>query len=296
MLGVLDAGDSKGARAERALLAKGAIERFLAETGGPPSKRRYERWRLANPDHGEIPSATFVENTYGSWSKAMDALALKPTVDHLGYRLRTLGPSPRNEQVIADLRRCGEELGTDHLIFREYRAWARAQEREGRGPHTLLLSPNTFIKRFGSFAAALRLAGLKPTRHGPSTRSTENTPERLADCLRRAAEEMGQVRITVPSYEAWRERQLLSGEGVPSAWTISKRMGGWSRALGAAGLTAANEAELGYGRGRGAKISLEHLARSLVAAGEAVDGPLTVRKYERWRATQLDRPYSPRAP
>jgi hypothetical protein len=296
VLSSLDAGDSKGARPERTILARAAVDRFLSETGGPPSKRRYERWRVAHDDRGEIPSATFIETTYGSWSSAMDAMGLKPSIDHLGYRLRALGPSPSDEDVVADLRRCGEELDTDRLLFREYRAWAKEQEREGRGPQTLLLSPNSFIKRFGSFTAALRLAGLEPALNGPRSRTTENTPERLAECLRQAAEDTGRLKITIPGYEAWRQRRYLSGEDVPSAWTITKHLGSWSTALGAAGLTAPNEAELGYGRGRGRKVSIDHMARCLIAVARSEGQLPTVRSYERWRGAHADRPDLPRVP
>lgn len=287
VLAALDAASSPTPVApERLTFLEASLERFLSETGGTPSKRRYERWRL-DGSHEDVPSATFIANTFGSWAKAMDALGHKPTSDHLGYRLRTLGPGPSDQQVIADLRRCGRELGKTRLLFREYRAWAKAQEVTGRGANTLLVSPNTFIGRFGSFAAALRLAGLEPARGGPRTRSSQNTPERLVDSLRRGSEDAGGGRISFDRYEAWRERRFRAGEPVPAAHTISKGFGGWRLALSAAGLAAPDETAAGYGRGRGRKMSIDHVARSLIEAARTLDWPLRLTSYERWRAERL---------
>ena len=212
-------------------MAKAAVERFLAEAGGPPSKRRYEDWRVGHSDKA-IPSATFVSNTFGSWAKAMDALGLKPTADIVGYRLRAMGPGPTDDEVIADLRRCGRELKKKRLLFRQYRDWARRQERLGKAANTLLISPNTFIARFGSFAAALRLAGLETALNGPRTRSTENTPERLIGLLRACASEESVDRLTVERYNGWRDRVLRAGGAVPAAETIADHFGGWRRRSG----------------------------------------------------------------
>ncbi len=173
-----DAAETSASVPERVTVARHAVERFLADTGGPVSKRRDEAWRAAREDRPTIPSGTFVSNTFGSWAKAMDALGLKVTPDHLGFRLRTVGSAPGGSQVITDLRRCGAELGKSRLLFREYREWARNQERSGRAANTLLISPNSFLSRFGSFTAALRLAGLDSALNGPRTCSTENTRER----------------------------------------------------------------------------------------------------------------------
>lgn len=288
VLSAIDAVEGPGGpSSERATLARASVERFLAEAGGPPSKRRYEEWRISHSDNA-IPSATFVSNTFGSWAKAMDALGLKPTADIVGYRLRSLGSGPTNEEVIADLRRCGRELGKKRLLFREYREWARGEERAGRAANTLLISPNSFITRFGSFATALRLAGLETALNGPRTRSSENTGERLIACLRRAAADERIDRITLERYDGWRERGLRAGHAIPAGGTIAEHFGGWRRALSAAGLSSSNEERAGYGRGRGRKVSLEHMARCLLEAAHRRGMPLTIGSYRKWRAMVLD--------
>lgn len=283
VLASLDAAETRGAGPERDTLARLAVDRFLSETGGPPSKRRYEDWRRDHRDRAEIPSATFVLNTFGTWAKAMDAMGLKPTADQLGYRLRSLGSRPSDERVIADLRRCAAALGRSRLLFREYRQWAKAQERAGRGANTLLVSPNSFISRFGSFAAALRRAGLESALNGPRTRSTENTPERLIEHLRAASEATGGGRVTVDRYRAWRDPRVKAGEAVPATDTISERFGGWGRALAAARLASPNEDSAGYGRGRGKKVSVDYMACCLLEAARARGLPLSIGSYGIWR-------------
>lgn len=287
VLAAIDVVDGPGRpSSERATLVRASVERFLAEAGEAPSKRRYEEWRVGHSDKA-IPSATFVSNTFGTWAKAMDALGLKPTADIIGYRLRAIGPGPTDDQIVKDLRRCGRELGKDRLLFREYRDWARAQERAGRAANTLLISTNTFIARFGSFAAALRRAGLKTALNGPRTRSTENTPERLTEHLRAAARDQGGERLTLEGYNGWRNRQLHLGGAVPAGETIADHFDGWRRALATAGLSYEREGS-GYGRGRGRKVAVEHMAHCLLCAAHARGLPLTIGSYKIWRAKMLE--------
>ena len=161
-----------------------------------------------------------------------DALGLKPTADIVGYRLRAMGPGPTDDEVIADLRRCGRELKKKRLLFRQYRDWARRQERLGKAANTPPISPNTFIARLGSFAAALRLAGLETALNGPRTRSTENTPERLIGLLRACASEESVDRLTVERYNGWRDRVCAQAERCRQQKPLPITSAAWRRRSG----------------------------------------------------------------
>lgn len=302
---VLDALDAveTPASGERASFALSAIERFRSESPAAPSKRRYEAWRRSHPDRESIPSATFVANTFGSWAKAMDAAGVRPSVRHRAYRLRALGQPPSDQEVLEDLRRCARELGLSRLRFADYRRWARERERTGRATRPLIVSPNTFIARFGSFPSAVARAGLRPARCGPRGKSSEHTPKRLVECLREADRSRNPRRgsLTVEAYERWRANRIARAEAedrwlaVPSASAIRDRFGGWPAALRAARLVSRERAS-GSARGRGQKMSEEQIAASLVDAARELGPELTYERYLRWRVRRVDDLARPRPP
>jgi hypothetical protein len=271
---------------ERLGIVTAAVERYQSETGRSLSKRSYEHWRREAENTSSLPSATFIANTFGSWAKATDALGFEPHPRHLGFRLRAQGAKPTDEMVVEDLRRCAQDLGVYQLRFRQYRKWALEQERAGRALNTLLISPNTFLKRFGGFASALRQAGLEPVDIGPRTRVTENTEARMLSAVREASKRLGGRRITLREYDALREQRWEQGVAVPAGYTIRRAYGTWSKVLVAAGLAHAKEADLGYGRGRGRKVTKRYMARCLLAAAGGGELP-SLKRYEKWRHEEL---------
>lgn len=301
VLGALDGARSR-VRGERVALVASAIGWYRSESRAPLSKRRFTAWRREHPDRASIPSATFVENTFGGWAKAMDALGVRPAADHRARRLRSLGTRPSNDQVLADLGRCGAELGLRRLRFSDYRRWALDQERAGRGPEALLVSPNTFSSRFGSFPRALLAAGLEPAGRGPSGRTSDHTRERLIACLREAAgARRGSGALTIADYERWRAERIEHARGagewlaVPGTHAIRRRFGSWPGALAAAGLVSARRAAHNA-RGRGRQMSSEQIAAGLIDAARELGDRLSFAGYEHWRTARVRDLSRPRPP
>ncbi|HEV3318455.1 MAG TPA: hypothetical protein VG053_01820 [Solirubrobacteraceae bacterium] len=178
-----------GVGGERARLALEVLRRCERETRQTVSKRRYERWRENHPERKSLPSSTYVANSLGgSWARAMDAAGVTPAVEHTTFRWHRQGPAPADKEVLGELRRCAQEQGPD-FTFGEYRAWALAQRAADPGRPGLLISPSTFIIRFGSFAQARLAAGLGESgRHrGPRASHAEYSREACLTVLQAAA-------------------------------------------------------------------------------------------------------------
>lgn len=138
----------------------GSWNRALNKAGFEP-RRRGEWNKITNQDLldelkrlaeklGEVPTApemndsgkysvgTYV-NRFGSWSAALDKV---------GFEYRNGGKIPTQE-LLDELRRFADELGEVPKV----------QEMSNQGEY----SANTYYRRFGSWNAALKAAGLEPT-------------------------------------------------------------------------------------------------------------------------------------
>jgi hypothetical protein len=120
----------------------------------------------------------------------------------------------------------------------------------GRGDASLP-SVSVFVKRHGSWRAALFAAGLTGTppqglihqRRLLRARPAVYPRERVVACIRACAAEVGRV-PTVLDYAAWRDEkaQVARASGrshpdFPHYNTIRRRYGGWPQALNAAGFS-----------------------------------------------------------
>jgi hypothetical protein len=69
----------------------------------------------------------------------------------MDFRLEDTLRGSSDEDALADLRRCADQLGRDTLTMAEYEQYGKAH-------------PSMFQRRFGSWPKALEAAGLKPSR------------------------------------------------------------------------------------------------------------------------------------
>jgi hypothetical protein len=86
-------------------------------------------------------------------------------------------------------------------------------------------SATTFRRRFGSYPAALRRAGLAPTRGGSYKPRRPRRPGELLALLRALADRLGRTPTCA---------DVLRTEGMPPPSTFVRRFGSWRRALRAA--------------------------------------------------------------
>lgn len=281
-----------GIESGRVQLIRAAIERFEADSDSPVSKQKYERWRISQGDPSN-PSATYISNAFGnSWAKAMDAIGRKVSLDHKAFRLRSAGEVISDAQAIEDLRQCADELGVEALLFRDYRRWALSKQSEGR---VTLISSESFSRRFGSFAQALDLAGLRSgrSRLGSWAGQVHYSKENAIECLRRASEAtQPDAGLTQAGYRDWRIEELSRNDEasawtvIPSYQTISRCFGSWPRALLAAGLISEGRAAQNA-RGRGQRMSREQIASGLIRASKDLGLSFTGYEYARWRKKEV---------
>lgn len=279
----------------RAALVEAAISRFDQECGQKLSKRRYEDWRVRSNDKS-LPSASYIARTYGdTWSKAMDALGRQPALNHAAFRLRARGESPEPDEILADLRECAADLGTETLRFADYVRWARAKQPHAPlGKNYLITSPS-FSRRFESFNRALILAGLKPSskkmgRWGNAEQYTEDNAIRF---LRLASEELHlEAPITQQQYRDWRRgkyaRAIEAGEwlAIPSFHTIRNLFESWPKALLESGLVSETRASQ-YSLGRGRTMPADQVAGGLLRAAALLGNEFTLLEYHQWRSTEV---------
>jgi hypothetical protein len=296
LLSAID-GRLHGVAGERARVALEVLRRCERETQETVSKRRYERWRDAHPERGSLPSSTYVANSLGgSWARAMDAAGVAPSIEHAAFRWHRQGPSPSDQEVLDELGRCAQEMRVD-FTFGEYREWALAQRASDPDRRGLLISPSTFIARFGSFTQARVAAGLGESgRHrGPRGNRTEYTPEACIAMVRAAARDARTTLLSANAYMAWRVAQIEDARRrglwrpIPEWKLVRDRFGSWPKALLAAGLITPEKAAE-YRRGQGRRMPDDHIAKWLCAAATELGPGMTGYAYKRWRQKQIDNP------
>jgi hypothetical protein len=236
------------------------------------SRRSYDAWRRAQSDPREFASAVLIRTTFGSWTKALEALGHDSAGDARARGLVNCG----REELIAALRALAPVDGSC-LTHTAYLAAARAHnDALPPGAQRFPLAPGAFLRVFGSWARALAAAGLPvsdaarhfadhPNRQAEApTHGRRNAkvmlgaradyvPERMLSWLQRAARELGSPYLTLKAYDRWAqavsEAAAARGEVVvvPRAKTIEHRLG-WKTALQQAGLISEAERDrLGTG-------------------------------------------------
>ena len=147
-----------------------------------------------------LADASVLETRFGSWNAALERVGLEPNLRRY-----------TDAQLIESLRRAADELGGTP---------AKYDLRGMKG----FPDPEVYSKRFGSWAEAVRRAGLPPRvvdrRH--------YTDRYLLEALARAADDLGRT-------PTWGEFRAM--EGVPGMDAYRDRFGSWREALRLAGLT-----------------------------------------------------------
>jgi uncharacterized protein YejL (UPF0352 family) len=173
-----------------------ALRDLAAELGRAPTGDEMQ----ARPD---LPSTKPYYKRLGGWNAALKAAGLEP------YRRPVLVYS--DEQLLQILRDLAAELGHS----------PRQSELKAR-PGTPAL--NTYERRFGSWTAALKAAGLKPYRR----RARAFSDEQLLQALRDLTAELGRP----PT-----KKQLQARPDLPPLGAYYARFGrSWTAALKAAGI------------------------------------------------------------
>lgn len=289
---------------ERQHAARMAVQRFLDETGGPASAKRYSAWRGAHEEKQSLPAQQWIARSFGgSWIRALAGMGLQPTLDHSARRMRTMLPPPTDEEMLRSLRECAFQLGLDRLTFAQYRQWAVGRLAAGQTRPTLIISAQPFHRRFGSWRRSQQLAGLDVMVgwRGASVTRREYPQEQLIAWLKEASEAIGVRRFSGHQFDKWRRAKIEAGAAdgrlvvLPTSNTVCLRFGTWGKALLAAGLITDYQSDWFIG-GQGVRATPEHVAWSLWTALVEVGSAsrLTQRTYTTWAQARYQHPTDPK--
>jgi hypothetical protein len=196
-------------------------------------------------------------------------------------------PPYKNDDMLSVLREAAEAVDGE-LTRRKYIAWReRTLNRDGNGRPTRQIAGETRIcARFGSWEAGLEQAGLRVDGHPLDRRQRPYTREEAVGALQEAAVVVD-GHLSRQQFEAWRERTMQRDETgkparhIPGAGSITRHFGTWEAAL----------RELGLERPRGCEsvsgYKREEVVEILREAGAAVEGALTIGKFEAWRLQKM---------
>ena len=132
---------------------------------------------------------------------------------------------PEEEKVKA-LERCLKESGHDVLSQHRYSKWRTSLPNRREVPN-----PMAFGKAsdFVAFCKANQLPCLPAGKRTETTKRVFMSKSQLAGVLERFVDETGIS--SSARFEEWRTVQMAEGERLPSAYTISRRFDGWTKAL-----------------------------------------------------------------
>jgi len=136
--------------------------------------------------HGRI-TVTRVARTFGSWNHALEAAGLEPTTKYKGI--------PQNE-VISELQRVAQELGQPTLSRSKFLFHSK-------------LSPQVAERKFGSWSAAVKAAGLIPL-----AKTAKIPDQELEAEFMRVYNQVGRV----PTFYEFRTAARFSPETYASRW------------------------------------------------------------------------------
>lgn len=187
-----------------------ALEQCASELGvTAPTVRRYEAWRHTSGTGHGAPSTQEIRTLFdGSWSRAVAAMPSVPAADPLAIRLTALGRSLTNEECLDALARWHAETG--ERTETSYKVWARRIRETEKGAR-LPATGGPVRDRFGSWPAALAVAGVSParvTRRTPVARPVARraTRQEITDALVQAYREIGEP-FTAERYRRWVAQQ-----------------------------------------------------------------------------------------
>jgi hypothetical protein len=184
---------------------------FASTAGDPPAQRRWTREEVSAalvelsvelgraPRVGDLaqrpdlPSQESVARQFGSFGAALKA-----------HGMDGAGPRYTDDELIAALRRARRRLGRPPRPADLKRSRPRGE---------------TIARRFGSFAAALRAAGIDPP-HRPGR----------SEVVARLREETRAGGGRAPRFSDWRGREP------PTVWDVVRHFGSWNAGLRAAGV------------------------------------------------------------
>lgn len=121
-----------------------------------------------------------------------------------------------SKELLEDLKRVAQDLGTTSVSMRKYKELGN-------------YSPQTLKKRFGSWKAAIKKAGLTESKRswGGSLSETRIPDSKLINDLKRVSKKLGDKNLTQEDYSKF---------GLFSSSAVSKRWSGWNNAKEKAGL------------------------------------------------------------
>jgi Homing endonuclease associated repeat len=198
------------------------------------------RERAVHERSEEICAAYSTRRDVGEVARALDLprVVVKEVVERhfpppeRRRRPRAATPKYPTEEMIAFLRQASAAASLPLTTGRYSRYAEGRQTDDGRSwPST-----HTYVKRFGSWRKALVRAGLAvaPRRASPPRRRFSE-----ADCIR-ALRKAAEVIEEVPTATAYDELARASRGRLPSAMTITNRLGTWHQALTRASLWRAS--------------------------------------------------------
>jgi len=161
-------------------------------------------------------SVSLVIRRFGSWSQAKQKAGLDDDMDRTG-RNRTYSDA----DVLNNLRECADRNAgkcTFNLL-----------QNEGD-----LVAPSVAVDRFGSWSDAKRKAGLETDERSTNHRPREYSDEDYFDFIRECYEKHGKATQELFNEEAEQRSDH------PTANAVRKRIGSWSEAKAAAGISTDN--------------------------------------------------------
>jgi hypothetical protein len=197
-----------------------AIHLWIEQHGSPPTvfdwdpswaRRRGEEWRAERFEAGEWPTLAVIKRQFGNMSKALFYAGVRPRRGPVRARPNLLS----DDDVLDAIRRWTERYGepparTDWSPARARQAgqeWRAERYHAGDWP-----SVSTVIRRFGTFTAAVRAAGLPPRPQGRHLASRRSLDDEFVGSLRdRLA---GETDRCGPAVLAARVRAVAEARGV----------------------------------------------------------------------------------
>jgi hypothetical protein len=288
---------------QRAELAVRSLLLCASSTGRAPSRRDYDGWHGKQSDRREWASATTIRNAFGTWTKALAACGLEPSLDVRGRSLAAFGRPFAKEELVVALQAWDREAGDGDRSFASYGRFVHRVRGDWAGDGRRLPRGLTaFHREYGSWAAALAAAGveLPDDQHSRGVRSRgarrHYTRDRMIEWLHAASGELNVRRIGMQQYDRWAQDRcaeaLAAGNALSIARsnTVTNRFGSWGSALAAAGLISDQQATR---VAPAAAVTSEEdmlaaLARAIRDAGRDEGRVLTMTEYTAWRCAQTD--------
>lgn len=293
-------GGASTSEAERVRLSLSSLRACMAELLRTPSRREYDRWRRQQAAPREFASSTFIRDTFNnSWPQALAAVS-GAGPDVTARRLLRGGKAFTDKQRARALMLFAAAVAHGERTQHNYARWARAYVLEP-GALDVPLSTHGYMKHSGqSWFDVLVSAGLPDERahrrcHGGRRGSPmDYTPDRILECLRRAASELDLRAPGTIAYDKWAVR--VSGDPNSTEWqpiprsrAIASRFGGWGRALHAAGLIGDAEVAL-YRHHSKMAMTEDRLLQFLAAAMRDRGVHIGRGAYRQWRWAVLRHP------